>query len=118
MPRWTLQDLKEHERRVADRAARLRAAVPEPDTRGALERAAPGEAACGCGPDSRYRVTFVVYRVRPLDWDNSFTKPLQDCLVAAGLLPDDNWRVLEGAVRSCKAASKRDERTEIVIERL
>lgn len=31
MPRWTLHDLKEHERRVADRAARLRPAVPEPD---------------------------------------------------------------------------------------
>lgn len=118
MPRWTSLDLLAYEQRRQGGPVGLRPAQPEPDSGGALERAAPGEAACGCGPDSRYRVTFTVYRVRPLDWDNSFTKPLQDCLVESGLLPGDDWRTLEGAVRSCKAASKKDERTEIVIERL
>jgi len=94
----------------------------KPDTRPALVSAPQGK---GTGkrsvvPGERYRISFTVHAVRPRDWDNltASIKQLQDCLVEAGWLPDDNWKVLEGTVRSDKAASKAEERTEITIERI
>lgn len=118
MPRWTLQELKEYERRRQAGAEGLCPAKPEPDSGGTLDSAAPRETAGNESVTGRYRITFYIYRVRPLDWDNHFTKPIQDLLVEGGLLPDDNWQVLQGTVCSCKAKSRKDERTEIVIERL
>jgi hypothetical protein len=64
----------------------------------------------------RCRITFRIYSVRPLDWDNYSVKQIQDCLVHAGLLGDDKWDILEGGVVSEKAHSKEEERTEITIE--
>ena len=104
-------------------ADRLRADEPQPGQGRALDRDAPRETGGACTPaqrtgPGRFRVLFTVYAVRPLDYDNVRIKPLQDCLVAAGFLPDDNWKVLEGEVRSCKAKSKAEERTVIEIWRL
>jgi Holliday junction resolvase RusA-like endonuclease len=98
----------------------LCAAQPERPARMPLERAAPGKEKGGDGivAGARFRVQFTVFSVSPRDWDNQFCKPLQDCLIEAGIIPDDNWRVLEGSVISKKAKSKAEERTEITIEKL
>jgi hypothetical protein len=58
--------------------------------------------------------------VRPRDWDNACAavKQLQDEMVRAGWLPDDDWRTLEGAVVSAKAKDKASVGTAITIERL
>jgi hypothetical protein len=53
-----------------------------------------------------------------MDWDNPFTKPLQDLLVNRGLIPSDDWQTLEGCVKSRKAATKTAERTVIIISRI
>ncbi len=60
-----------------------------------------------------FEIRFTIYSVRPNDWDNPWTKTLQDCLVRAGILHDDKWDVLQGKVISQKAYSKEEERTVI-----
>lgn len=77
----------------------------------ALERPCPRE------KKSRTRVTvhFVVYSLRPADWDGWHIKELQDCLIHAGILDGDEWDVLEGHVTSEKVHTKDEERTEITI---
>lgn len=67
---------------------------------------------------TRFEISFTVYAVRPNDYDNLRCKELQDCLVKAGLIPDDNWRVLQGRIISKKASSQAEERTEILIEQI
>lgn len=103
-----------------DGVVRLRTQVPQPDRREALERSQARPRQGKGRTQGRYRITFRCYRCSPMDWDNAAAsmKRLQDSIVEAGLLPDDNWRVLEGAVVSAKAASKAEERTEIEIVRL
>lgn len=83
-----------------------------------FKREAAGKRSVSKG--ERYRVTFVIYAVRPRDWDNlaASCKQLQDAIVEDGWLPDDNWRVLEGAVVSAKAKTKSEERTEVRISRI
>jgi hypothetical protein len=68
----------------------------------------------------RYRITATVFAVKPRDWDNlaASLKQLQDEIVAAGWLPGDDWRQLDGRVVSAKAATVADERTEILLERM
>lgn len=114
MPRWTSDDLRAYE----DRVARLRAPQPEQPPGKALVRPISGEAEGGAGTPDRFSVRFDIFAVRPLDFDNAFTKPLQDCLVAAGIIPGDDWKTLEGHVACHKAGSKSEERTEVTIERL
>jgi Holliday junction resolvase RusA-like endonuclease len=114
MPTWTSHDL----RAFQDRVARLRAPQPERPARETLVSPVPGEAAGRASSQGRFSVTFKIFSCRPLDFDNAFTKPLQDALVEAGLLPGDDWRTLEGRVASHKARSKAEERTEVTIERL
>lgn len=91
------------------------AAKPERAPGRALERAGAGKAQSSQSPERRFLVRFKCYSVRPLDWDNYRLKDLQDMLCVAGLLPDDNWKILEGHVSSHKAASPIFERTEIEI---
>lgn len=97
---------------------RLRADESQPGTGRALVVHASGEAAGRKVPAGRYRIRFIVYSVRPCDWDNYRTKALQDCLVAAGLLPGDDWKTLEGEVITRKAKMKFEERTVIEIWKL
>jgi len=115
MPTWTSDDLRAYQARVK----RVRSTEPEcPERRslvGPAQREAKGWTGAQKGTGERMRVIFTVYAQRPNDWDNYRLKDAQDCLVEAGLLVDDNWRVLEGFVRSEKAHSKEEERTEIEI---
>ena len=67
------------------------------------------------GAQGRFRIRFRVFSIRPLDWDNYRLKDLQDLLCLTGLLPSDNWDVLEGSVVSEKAHSKAEERTVVEI---
>lgn len=67
---------------------------------------------------TRFEITFKVYAVRPNDWDNPYTKVLQDLLRHAGILHDDAWNVLQGRIIPCKAYKKEEERTEIEIVQL
>lgn len=83
---------------------------------GALERKTPRKTPGGAGAESCYSITFIVRSRRPMDWDNIRVKDLQDCIVEAGLLPGDGWRVLQGSVISLKADTKKEESTEVIIE--
>jgi hypothetical protein len=65
-------------------------------------------------------VLFEIFSCQPMDWDNaSFSvKPLQDAMKAAGLIPDDDWRTLEGRAVATKCATRAEERVEVLLERL
>jgi hypothetical protein len=82
------------------------------------QRKGPRKERSGAG--GHYRIKFTVYAVRPRDWDNlsASVKQLQDAIVEAGWLPDDDWKTLEGTVVSAKAATEEEERTEVTIERM
>ena len=71
-------------------------------------------------PRQRYAITFIVYACHPRDWDNlaASCKELQDELVKAGWLPNDDWKTLDGRVRSRKAHHEAEERTVIEITNL
>jgi hypothetical protein len=99
-------------------AQRLRSDEPQPGSGRALVVHASGEASGRKVPAGRYRIRFIVYAVRPCDWDNYRTKAAQDCLVAAGFLPADDWKTLEGEVVTRKAKTKIEERTVIEIWKL
>jgi hypothetical protein len=63
----------------------------------------------------RFEITFIVYSVRPADYDGYDIKALQDFLVKAGIIKDDRWDILAGRVVSRKAATQGEEKTEVVI---
>lgn len=69
------------------------------------------------GPEF-YEVRFDVYSIRPQDWDNIRVKELQDVLVDLGFLPDDNYRILTGRVRSMKVFKTKDQKTVITLKRI
>lgn len=118
--RWSQAQLDEYLRKQKARAGdkKVRAAKPERIEGVSLECAASGESEGRNGVEARFNIKFTVCSVRPLDWDNLRLKELQDCLVQAGLLPDDNWRILQGCVISKKAHSKEEEKTIVEIENL
>lgn len=84
----------------------------------ALERPVSRKDKGGTGPVVRFEICFRVYAVQPCDWDGYHIKEIQDMLVHAQLLPDDNWRILQGRVISEKAHSREEERTEVTIQQL
>lgn len=90
---------------------RLRAAEPELPARVPLECPAPRKAKSG----PRLEIRFDIYSRRPLDWDNAFTKQIQDLLIVSGIIPDDSYDILQGRVVSHKAHNAEEERTEIEI---
>jgi hypothetical protein len=98
-----------------NRSDGLRADNSQPVKGNALERVAPREDSSRDGAVQRFRITFTVYAVRPADYDGYDIKHLQDWCVKAALIPDDNWRILEGSVISRKAHTKAEERTFIEI---
>jgi Holliday junction resolvase RusA-like endonuclease len=87
----------------------------------ALDRSAQRKRAVEDGAESgaRYHIRFTVYSIRPRDWDNlaASLKSLQDAVVAAGWLPDDNWKVLTGEAIPANAKTKAEQRTVIEITR-
>jgi len=92
------------------------AAVAEPHPRPALVAPAYGEAPGLTCPLQRATITYVVRAQRPCDYDNWCIKFLQDCLIAAGILDDDNWQVLQGTVVSEKCANAEEEGVTVIIE--
>lgn len=86
----------------------------QPDKGSALERPLPRKEKSSL----RFKIHFDIYAVRPLDWDNHFTKPLQDLVAQSGIIPGDKWDQLEGSVASYKVYSPEEERTEITITQL
>lgn len=98
-------------------------AQPERLERRALDRFVPGEAPGGSGlaqcVPGPVGITFKVFAVRPLDWDNYRLKDLQDLLIEAGCLSDDNHQeVPKGIVETHQVHTKAEERTEILIEKI
>jgi hypothetical protein len=95
---------------------------PEPKSGQALvrpsQRKGPRQERAGSG--GYYRIKFVVHATQPRDWDNlsASVKQIQDAIVEAGWLPDDDWKTLEGTVVSAKATTEEEERTEVTIERM
>jgi hypothetical protein len=64
----------------------------------------------------RYKIVITIHAVRPADWDGYHCKEILDCLVKAGFLDDDNWRICPtGTVTTKKVHSKAEERTEIEV---
>jgi hypothetical protein len=122
--RWTESQLNEYYKRRHHAelaratneagAAGVPAANPERPARKALERPARREAEDGpC-----FEIVFTIYSRRPCDYDNYHCKILQDLLVRSGLLPDDDWRTLQGRCISKKANNWEEERTEVEIRKL
>ena len=67
----------------------------------------------------RFKIVFDVYAVRAGDWDNYSIKELQDMVVNAGILFDDDWTILEsGTIRVHKVKKKNDQKTIITIEEI
>lgn len=96
------------------------ACSPEPERRtwGSLDEVVENK---DVRPDSSpefYEVRFDVYSIRPQDWDNIRVKELQDVLVDLGFLPDDNYRILTGKVRSMKVFKTKDQKTVITLKRI
>ncbi len=100
---------------VAANLGGIRADHPQPAKGNSLVSSAPRKDKSGDGPVERFKIIFRVYSVRPADYDAYSCKELQDMLVHATILPDDNWRILQGETISCKAYSKEEERTEVEI---
>jgi len=100
--------------------ARLHSAVTQQTFAPPLVGSKSGEGESRGGVGKRYRVTWTVYSVKPMDWDNvaGGIKAIQDCAVEAGWIPDDGWKVLEGVVVSEKCSSKSEQRTEMKLERI
>jgi Holliday junction resolvase RusA-like endonuclease len=124
VPTWTKAQLDEYDRKRAGQnsGSRLRTTQPELAQGVSLVRPVQRKAKGGDSPPQvnirRIRVNFTVYSVRPLDWDNYRLKDLQDCLVLAGFLDGDDWKILDGKVTSEKAYSKAEEKTVVEITNL
>jgi len=96
-------------------ASGLPATKPKPNSRLALDSSLPGKEVGGWLPPTRAFVSFHIYSIQPRDWDNTFTKPLQDMLIEVGILAHDSWKGLQGIVIPHKVKTKKEERTEIEI---
>lgn len=96
-------------------AARVSAPEPQLNSGSPLESAPRGEAK-GCALfGERAYIEFHVFALQPLDWDNSFTKPLQDLLIEVGILAGDGWQQLRGQVIPHQVKTRKEERTEVRI---
>jgi len=70
------------------------------------------------GNSTRYAVRICSFRRRLLDPDNLCGKFFVDCLRRGGIIPDDTAAIMDYGIRQQKVKSKKEEHTEIVIERL
>jgi len=70
------------------------------------------------GHSPRYVVRITSVRSRLIDPDNLCGKAFVDALRHAGLIPDDTASIMDYSISQQKAKTKKDEFTEIVIERL
>ncbi len=125
MSRWTTEQLVNHPNfgklvlkhdHSKNNAARLRPLQSKSDERLPLGSTTTREEARWYEPLCRFEIRFIVYSVRPCDWDGYDCKYLQDWIVKSGLLPNDDWRTLSGRVMSRKVATQGEEKTEVEIE--
>jgi hypothetical protein len=94
-------------------ANRIRSAEPQRPARSALVDPLPGEAQ----DHGRIALCYRIFRVRLLDQENlnGSTKPVTDCLVQIGLIPDDDPKTIEIETSQEKVAHYSQERTTIHI---
>jgi|SRR6266542_1712330 len=128
--RWTQQQYREYmarRRKEAEEYGKdhnssegISAVVAERAQGQTLVDVAPGEAQGSAGVAPRFTIRFVVHSRRPVDWDNLAIgiKSAQDLLIAIGIIPDDNWKVLQGQIVSEKCNRAEDEGVTIEIETL
>lgn len=108
-------------RNLNDNPPGLPASEPQPSQLGTLDISSSGKTkkrtrSVQC--PERYVIVFHIHAVRPQDWDNWSTKELQDFIIKAGILPSDNWRVLQGSIVPHKVDRPEQEKTVIEITRL
>jgi hypothetical protein len=97
---------------------RICAPATQPTKRMSLDAVGETKEANWHDADSCFEIKFVVYSLRPADWDGYDFKALQDFFVTAGIIPDDRWDIIFGGAMSRKAATKDAEKTEIEITEL
>lgn len=100
---------------AAFRDSELRPADTKPDEGKPLVCRLPRKEAGRESTAGRLKIRFTIYAVLPADWDGYDIKHLQDMLCRAGILPDDNWRILYGEVVSEKVHSESEEKTIVEI---
>lgn len=93
----------------------LRAVVAEPVGRVPLGGEGGPEETRWHPAAARFEIVFIVYSVRPADYDGYDIKAVQDFLVTAGIITGDDWKTLAGRTVSRQVATQKEERTEIVI---
>ena len=120
----TMAEVDAHNARVAagkikhethHRNTGLCPAAPKPVGRMPLDGQSPAEKKNWYDAARRFEIRFVVYSVRPADWDGYDIKFCQDFLVKSGILPDDKWSVLFGGTTSRKAATEGEQKTIVEI---
>lgn len=116
MPRWSLQDLKEYERKRQAGAGRLPSAQPERAVCNEPMATSPRKEESS----RHYVIRITGFRKRILDPDNfsGGCKYVIDGLRYAGLIPDDTPEAIILETGQVKVKEAGDERTEIVIEKL
>lgn len=112
------QILKRKGYSIEDSNSRIRTAKQEQPKRLPLVRPTQRKEKSNSLPIKRTKITFNIWAVRPLDWDNYYIKYVQDLLVEIGALHSDKWDRLQGQVISHKANKKEEERTEVDIEEI
>lgn len=114
--RWTQEQYEAYEIRRKNRAG---CAVPDPKPQ-CIVRHEPLATEEGPRPNTgRFIVRITSYRVRLLDPDDLCPKYLIDGCRYAGLIPGDSETEVDyERPRQVKVGHKRDERTEITIEKL
>ncbi len=106
--RWTQQQYQAYEARRSKKGPKPERSVQdEPLGKGEGEE----------GNSVRLLVSVVSFRVRPCDPDNLCPKYFIDCLRYAEIIPDDSAEDIQLQVSQRKVATKKEERTEIVITR-
>lgn len=120
MPRWTQEDYDNWKRKQDARggAKPLPSVHQEPAGRSALVIPEEGADTRWYGTAKRFEITFIIYAQRPADFDGWTIKHCIDMCVAAGIIPEDDWRTLEGRIISRKANGKDEEKTVIEIRTL
>lgn len=115
--RWTRAEYEQHPKRasLSPDCAGIRAVQSKPVKRLPLDNIDARKKESWYDAAGSLEIVFIVHSVRPCDWDGYDIKALQDFLITAGIIPDDGWKTLSGRVVSRKAATKADEKTEIIL---
>lgn len=119
--KFTEQDLKDafsRNRSLAERNIALACSAPSAKSEPPICHEPLAEAPRTDGHSPRYAVRIICHRSRLIDPDNACGKAFVDCLRHAGIIPDDTAAIMDYSISQQKAKSKKEQFTEIVIERL